>query len=322
MGQYRDHRSHDTESSVSTPSGITLQQFRDALAVAQHGSLNAAARSTGQTQPGLSRSLQRLEQDLGAPLFERHARGVRPTEYGRRFLVHARRTVAEAQRARDTVAQMVGQQRGRVEYGVSAAAAILLAPPAIARFRRAHPEVELASRSGLYHSLAPGLRDGQLDFVVCPVPQGVADPQFASRRLMRSQMVMVARKGHPRAHARRLETLRDASFVVAAPRGLPGAGIYELMERHGLGTPRIELRTDGLIDTIGMVAASDCLALMPSALLRSGLLRERLVVLPVSDELPAYDVAAFHRAAVPLAPAADALLTEIEREAAYLGSGR
>lgn len=302
--------------------GITLQQFRDVIAVAQQGSLNAAARATGQTQPGLSRSLQRLEQELGAPLFERHARGVRPTEYGLRFLVHARRVVAETQRARDAVAQLAGRLRGRVEYGVSAAAAILLAPPAIARFRRAHPEVELSSRSGLYHSLAPGLRDGQLDFVVCPLPTGVADPQLASRALMRSQMVMVARKGHPRAHARRLETLRGEAFVVAAPRGLPGAGIYELMELHGLGTPRIELRTDGLIDTIGLVAASDCLALMPAALLRGGLLRERLVIVPVQDPLPSYDVAVFHRAAVPLTPAAEALLTEIEREAAYLGSGR
>ena len=56
---------------------MTLQQVLDFLAVAEHGGLHAAARSRGQTQPALSRSLRRLEADLGAPLFERHGRRLR-----------------------------------------------------------------------------------------------------------------------------------------------------------------------------------------------------------------------------------------------------
>lgn len=296
---------------------MTLQQVFDFLAVAQHGSVHAAARATGQTQPALTKSLRRLEVDLGAPLFVRHAKGVQATDYGQRFLAHAQRLAAEAQRARDAMAQMVGGHRGRVEYGISAAASILLAPPAIKRFRRAYPEVELRCRSGLYHTLAPALRDGRLDFAICPLPPDVSDPQFASRTLLHSRMVMCARKDHPMARARSLQSLQQASFTVAAPPGLPGGGIYAVFERAGLGAPRIELHTDGLIDTIAFVAGSDCLALMPEALLRSGLLRERLVVLPIADPLPTYDVVLFQRSAVPLTPAAEELVKQFEREAAY-----
>jgi DNA-binding transcriptional LysR family regulator len=97
---------------------MTLQQVLDFLAVLEHGGLHAAARQRGQTQPALSRSLRRLEADLGAPLFERHAGGMRPTPYGRRFAEHARRMVHEAGQARDAVRQMRGDAGGQVHYGI------------------------------------------------------------------------------------------------------------------------------------------------------------------------------------------------------------
>jgi len=79
------------------------------------------ARPARPSRPSPGRS-PRLEADLGAPLFERHARGVRPNEYGRRFLVHARAMVAEARSAREAVAQMLGLRQGRVVFGISVAA--------------------------------------------------------------------------------------------------------------------------------------------------------------------------------------------------------
>lgn len=297
---------------------MTLQQVMDFLAVAQHGSLHGAARATGQTQPALTKSLRRLEQALGAPLFDRHARGMQPNDFGRRFALHARRLASEAQRARDAMTQLRGEKLGRVEFGISAAASILLAPPAIKRFRRQFPHVELRSRGGLYHGLAPLLRDGQLDFLICPLPHEPPDAQFALRTLIESQMVLVARRDHPLARVRSLAALREARFVVGGPRGQPGGGIWQVFEAAGLGVPNVELQTDGLIDSAAMVAGSDCLAMLPAALMKSGLLRERLVVLPLAEALPAYTVGLFQRAQVPPTPAAEALVTQFERESAYL----
>jgi len=296
---------------------MTLQQVFDFLAVVQHGSLHAAARASGQTQPALTRSLRRLEADLGAPLFVRHARGMQPSPAGQRFLAHARRLASEAERARDAVAQAQGLSRGRVAYGISAAPSLLLAPAAIGRFRKQFDGVALHSRSGLFHNLAPALRDGQLDFMICPPPAD-PDPELSGQVLMRSQMVMLARRGHPLAEARSLASLRGAEFTTAAPAGLPGGGVYTAFAQAGLGPARISLHTDGLIDTIAFVAGSDALALMPEALWRSGLLQGRLVVLPLADPLPSYDVVLFRRRDTPATPAAQALATQFEREAAYL----
>lgn len=300
---------------------MTLQQIADFLAVAQHGSLHGAARATGQSQPALTKSLRRLETDLGAALFDRNARGMQANEFGKRFLIHARRVHAESERARDSMAQLLGERQGRVEFGISVAASLLLAPSAVKRFRSAYPGVELRSRSGLYHSLVTPLRDGQLDFVICPEPVGVADRALAVRTLIESQMVLVGRRDHPQAEARSLQALQQAAFSVAAPRGQPGGGIYQMFERAGLGPPRVELHTDGLMDTVAFVAGSDCLALLPAALMRSGLLKERLVAIPIAEEPPTYTVGLFQRAAVPLTPAAAELATQFEREAAYLRRG-
>jgi DNA-binding transcriptional LysR family regulator len=298
---------------------MTLQQIIDFLAAAEHGGLHAAARASGQTQPALSRSLKRLESELGVPLFERHAGGMRPTPYGQRFLVHARRVAAEARLARDAVTQLRGGDEGRVAYGISVAPSILLVPAVIGRFRRRYPRVALLSRNGLYHSLAPALRDGELDFLICPLPALPVDPGVAMRTLLVSDMALVARREHPRARTRRLKALVSERFVVGAPAGQPGAGIFEAFARQGLGPPQIELQTDGLIDTLAMVAGSDCLAMLPAALLRRGLVREALTRLPIDDELPRYTVALMTRRDAALTPAADELATQFEREVAYLG---
>ena len=297
--------------------GVTLQQILDFLVIAQHGSVHAAARASGETQPALSKSLKRLEQSLGAPLFDRHSRSVRLNSLGREFLVHAKRLAAEAQRARESIAQSLGDRRGRVDFGLSVAASLMLAPGAIRRFRREFPEVGLSSRSGLYHSLAPLLRDGQLDFAICPLPPQPIESQLSSRTLMRSRMVLVARRGHPMADVTDLDELAASDFVVGGPAGLPGAGIYCAFEQAGLGPPRVTLRTDGLIDTVAMVVAGDCLALLPEAVLQTGLLRERLTPLRIRQALPVYSVALFVRAEIAPTPAATMLVAQFEREAHY-----
>jgi LysR family transcriptional regulator, regulator for genes of the gallate degradation pathway len=79
---------------------LELRHLRAFLAVADHGSANRAGAVLFRAQSAVSRSVHRLESELGVPLFERRARGMLLTEYGRALLVRARRVLAEMQRAR------------------------------------------------------------------------------------------------------------------------------------------------------------------------------------------------------------------------------
>jgi len=298
---------------------MTLQQMVDFLAVADGGSLHAAARVTGQAQPALSKSLRRLEHDLGAPLVTRSVKGVRLTECGERFRAHARLVVAEAQRAKEAVSQLAGAGSGTVRYGISTAASVMLAPGAVTAFKRRFAQVELRSIGGLFHTLAPMLREGAIDFAICPAPED-DQAEFSAVTLAHSAMALVARRGHPLAGEHHLRGLRNAHFVVGAPRGRIGAGIYDAFMACGLEPPHVDIQTDTPLDTLAMVAATDHLCLVPSALLRHGFFKDAVVALPIDDPLPVYRVQLFRRLDVPLTPAADALATMFEREAAARSS--
>lgn len=79
------------------------------------------------------------------------------------------------------------------------------------------------------------------------------------------------------------------------------------------------MHTDGLIDAAALVANSDCMALLPTALISTGLLREQLEIVPIEEPLPSYVISLLQRTAQPLTPAAEALVAQFERQASLLG---
>src|SRR6266487_3457223 len=89
-----------------------LRHLRAFLAVADQGSANRAGAALFRAPSAVSRSIHKLEHELGVELFERRARGMLLNEYGRALLVRARRVHAEMQRARTEVAALV--EKGRV----------------------------------------------------------------------------------------------------------------------------------------------------------------------------------------------------------------
>ena len=87
---------------------MSFDQLESFVAVAEEGALVRAARRLHVSQPPLTRRLRSLEDELGAPLFERLARGVRLTEAGEALLPVARRVIAEVAAAREAVRRARG----------------------------------------------------------------------------------------------------------------------------------------------------------------------------------------------------------------------
>src|SRR5256714_15559307 len=90
-----------------------LRHLRAFLAVADQGSANRAGASLFRAPSAVSRSVHKLEYELGVELFERRSRGMLLTEYGRALLVRARRVPAEMQRARTALPSLLGEGGGR-----------------------------------------------------------------------------------------------------------------------------------------------------------------------------------------------------------------
>lgn len=111
------------------------------LAVAEGGSLSAAARRLGQSQPTLGRQIRQLEQNLGAELFTRHARGLSLTDEGQTILPHARQMFEAMQQISLSMAGREQQLTGTVRITASEVVSHHMLPPIIAQLRRDHPMI-------------------------------------------------------------------------------------------------------------------------------------------------------------------------------------
>ena len=138
---------------------MKLRHFRDAVAIAEHGSLRAAARHLGIAQPTLTRGLSDLERELGAPLFERRSRGMLPTPLGEAFVRRATAILNDVRRAGDEFEQLRGNAVGSVTVGLSIAAHLWLLPKVLEPFRRKFPKVHLHIIEGFF-------RPSNKDFVM------------------------------------------------------------------------------------------------------------------------------------------------------------
>lgn len=125
------------------------------------------------SQPALSKQIRMLERQLGAPLFERAAQGVRLTPVGAALLPHARRVLAEWDAAWETVARVSGEQRATLVVGMSTSPGRGGMLPAIrSRFTALHPQATVRLRQVGWEDSTAGLADGSADvaFVWLPIP--------------------------------------------------------------------------------------------------------------------------------------------------------
>jgi len=118
-----------------------FHELRHFLLVVEHGTFTEAARQAGLSQPALSASIRRLEEQLGARLLHRGPGGARPTAAGDALLAPARRSLAAVEDGRRAVAEVEGLTAGEVRLGAGPTACTYLLPPALAAFRAAHPGI-------------------------------------------------------------------------------------------------------------------------------------------------------------------------------------
>ena len=167
---------------------MELRQLRSVEAVARHCHFTRAAEELHLAQSALSHQIQRLEQELGTPLFERTSRRVRPTEAGQAIAIRARRVLAEVEAARAEVEELRGVLRGRVWIGALLPAGGLDVPGLLARFSQAHPGIEVGLREGIAADMLSLLAADDLDAAFCLLAGELPD-EFSVERLSDEEVV-------------------------------------------------------------------------------------------------------------------------------------
>lgn len=223
------------------PTGLLLL-----AAIARAGSLSRAATALNTVQPNVTSRLRALEETIGAPLFERHSRGVTPTETGRMLLSFAHRIEAVCREAGQALDECE-TPRGALRIGSMETTAALRLPAVLAEFTRTFPDVELVLRTGPTADLVAAVLAGELDAALVAGPS--SDTRLTREVVFREELVLVTRPGETVA-----KLAAQTARIIAFKEGCSyREKLEQLLAARGVGvTHRQELGTlEGILACIG-----------------------------------------------------------------------
>ena len=296
---------------------MKINSLRDFLAVAESGSVRAAARQLDVPQPSMTRSIHDLEKELGVVLFERQAKGVVLTPMGEVFLRRAKAVRNEFRRAQDELDQLRGETNGHIRMGLSSVAHMALLPDALGPFRQRFPDVTIEIMDTVLPRAVKELKDGIMDLYIGPV-HGELSGELTAEKLFDNQRIVLCRKDHPLVGAKSLKELAGAEWVTTAITHKGEDELSPLFERHGLPPPRMVIQAHSTLTYLFTIGNSDLLAMLPMQWAQVVAFRQTLQHIRVAEQLKAPAICIVQRTGLPLTPAAEYFCDMVRRASLHV----
>jgi len=297
---------------------MKLHQIRDFIAVAERGSVRAAARYLGVPQPSVTRSISELERNLGVVLFERRANGMLLTPIGEKFARRANAIQLELQSAKDEVEHFKGGERGDIAFGLAPAPHIGLLPKVMQPFFSRFPETQLEIYEGLFPALESGLREGKIEFYIGPLVEDSLARELLVERLYGQERVIFCRRGHPLADARSLNELADARWAAISASISRQIDLASFFEARSMAPPIITVRAHYTLSLLMIVASTDLLAMLPKQWLFFAEDLQLLQQIKVAEVLPSPEICLVRNARTAHKPSTEYLCDLFRRAAGNL----
>jgi len=250
---------------------MELRHLRYFVAVAHEGHITRAAERLHIAQPPLSQQIKALESEIGAPLFERHPRGVALTDAGRSFLADAEAILASVDQAAQRARRSARGETGRIAVGFTTSAPFHpLVARAIREFRSARPDVSFVLEESSSGDLLAGLREERLDIAF--IRSGLPDAAGLSVHPLLQEDMAVALPGrHPltRRGPLALKDLARETFILY--RRPDGRGLYDVIIAACTAagfSPHVGQEAPRIVSTLNLVAAGLGITIVPASLSR------------------------------------------------------
>lgn len=242
---------------------MELHQVRYVLAVARTGNFSRAAEQCHVAQPSISQQIQKLEAELGEPLFDRAKREVKLTAYGEAFLLRAVRILEEVDAAKREANDAKDLLRGRLTVGVLPTIAPYLLPDVLARFTPKYPGVEIVVHEDTTAGLLKLAHAYEIDFALASLP--ITDPRMEIRELFAEELLLALPPGHPltRKRALKLADLEKERFIVMKEGHCLGDQLLNFCERRTL-KPSISFRSAQLETIQALICSGIGVSLIPA----------------------------------------------------------
>lgn len=221
--------------------GMTLEQLRIFVAVAEREHVTQAARDINLTQSAVSAAIAALEAGCATKLFHRVGRGIELTEAGTLFLGEARAILARVAAAERVLADLAGLRRGALSLAASQTVGNYWLPRPMQRFRDLYPGVTLTLSIGNTQQVAAWTRDGVVDLGF--VEGAVADPVLSASPVAEDELVLVVGAHHPWAGRGPVDpgALLDLRWVLREPGSGTRAMFEAALRDAGLPAGRLDV---------------------------------------------------------------------------------
>jgi DNA-binding transcriptional LysR family regulator len=293
---------------------MEITQLEFFLKIVEEGSFSRAAERAFRTQPAVSLAIRRLEDEIGAPLFDRSQKSPTLTEAGQVFHGYAERIISLRDQAREAVKELRELRAGRVRVGANESTSLYLLPEIILAFRALHPRVKVEIYRQPSERLPREILDGNVDFAL--TANEPADRDLAAFPVLRDELVLILSPAHPLAGRESVSVRELGSESFLAHNVKTGSRLKVVETFARTGTPlniTLELAT---VETIKRFVQREVgLAFVPRMCVAEELERGTLATVPVRGLSYTRTLWAAHRRGAAYSHAAAAFLDILRQHA-------
>ncbi|ADZ69550.1 Transcription factor transcription regulator protein [Polymorphum gilvum SL003B-26A1] len=292
-------------------------EFAALLAIAESGSISAAARAAGPSQPALNKSLRTLEERIGHTLFHRTSNGMRLTPAGEILLRRVKLARSEIRQAVEEIRYLRGEAGGRIRIGALPLTRVQLVPLAIENLLETFPLAEVAIVDGTYEVLLKALRNGDIDILAGTIRRPAPVEGLNSEELFLDDVAIVACADHPLAGRERVDLADCLDHGWILPfQGVPLRQKFEeTLRDRGLSAPQNVIEADSIVAVRSLLMRGSRLAILSRHQVHYEVIWGVLKILPVDLPDVMRPVGTTVRADFSPTPAAAALLDALRAAA-------
>ena len=245
---------------------MELRHLKSFITVAEELSIGRAAVRLHISQPPLTRQIQQLEEEVGAQLLLRTARGVELTEAGRLFLDEARNILALTELATERTHKAGQGQLGRIDVGIFGSGIFGIIPKMLLAYRQAYPDVNIVLHSMNKGEQVAALRQRRINVGFNRLLQET--PDIVSEVIMMENLYLAVNRNHPLSKEREIPWRAIAGQpLVLFPSGTRPSFIdwvFELCRRDGF-QPSVVQEVGDAVNGVALVATGFGLCIVPES---------------------------------------------------------
>jgi DNA-binding transcriptional LysR family regulator len=252
-------------------------EYFQVVATMQH--MSRAAEVLSISQPALSRSISRLEDELGVPLFDRQKRSIILNQYGKLFLSRANKIIQELQDGKQEIQGLLDPEYGNISLGFLHTLGTHIIPDLIGSFRKKYPKIKFQLNQNNSQLIVKQLESGEIDLGFTTYRETKLQVKWF--KLWNEELFAIVSKGHYLANYKSitLNQIADESFI-SFKEGYVLRTITDQLCKEAGFTPKILFEGEEVSTISGLVAAGLGVAIIPNP---KGLDRSKISIISVKS---------------------------------------